>query len=358
MTATRAGYSFEKPKTFKQYILVVANFFASIKEFFAPKTYQLEKDLEALANNLGVKLKLLKPSEQLLLKRFCNVNLGNIIYYSKKIRTESIYRKVYAFLSIILLAGIPLFIFYYTNSMSVNIGDVELINKERNLDSLYSVGGLILALITAILGLHKFLSEIMAKRIFRAHFFQAKMDLMKIVFELEEDHKVSGENGSTNLNLKLIEDLEKGIKTSREIVDNETLNYFKLSTPTTIDLGSILSNSMNTAKSLVSGLQSRNYTDKVAELEKAKKEQEKSEDETRTKEAKLKSQVRKLRILVERQNAIEDKIEDLEEEEGDNTQRIGKLEERLDDLDDKQLLVEGEIEVLTEQLDSTNGRNY
>ena len=160
------------------------------------------KDVEVFKKKLNLK----KDSNlNQLLETFGQVNLRNIHFYEKKIQDEQKQVRKFSILTLSIVAGLPIFIFIYTNYSETIF--------HTDIDDLSATGTVLSALLTSLLGVHQLLSNWTEKKRFRSNFFSAKTALMDILFELEEKYKsFDGEPPSDLAMVELQEDLTEAIK--------------------------------------------------------------------------------------------------------------------------------------------------
>ena len=216
------------------------------------------------------------------------------------------------------------------------------------LQGLEAVGIILSLLLTSLFAVHHVVSQWASKRKFRAHFHQAKMDLMEIHYALEENSKSDFDIGPERFNeAGLIAALTAAAKECRAIVNAETKTYFEMSAEPTVQIGTIFSSSMNTANSLIGAFSSKRYTREVEQLRReVKNTSEKAftaKDSLEDKIVALKSAYRSLASLDKRTLLVDEKLDALEdigleqlsEEEQDNYEKLKVKFDAFDDERDK-----------------------
>ncbi|MEQ9188511.1 MAG: hypothetical protein RLP15_12310, partial [Cryomorphaceae bacterium] len=311
--------------------------------------YNQETSFEDLRDNLNLSNKIGKRHTNLMLA-FCDTNIRNIYYYEKKIKNENNWRDAYSVLSILLVIGIPIAIFVFTDSTAKNIeiGGIQILRSTESM---------IIALSAAVLGFHKVISSWIEKRKFRAQFLQAKVDLMNITYNLVEDHRwidddqVKNDKDHHYVTEELQDALTKGIKDSRSVVDKEAKNYFELSANPAFDLASTLSNATTTAASLFNGLKSKRFEAEMRYLEEEEKEQRTAEKERKKEEAKNELDYhllsRKLIRLSAKEAELNEKYVPLQLKEIKNEQD----KKEIDEIKEQLALLEAEVEPIEEKLE-------
>lgn len=214
-------------------------------------------------------------------------------------------------------------------------------DAKHKLEGLEAVGIILSLLLTSLFAVHHVVSQWASKRKFRAHFHQAKMDLMDIHYGLEQaGQNVFRINKGKYDTLGLTEALHKATDDCRSIVNTETRGYFELSASPVVELGSVFSKSMATANGLVSAFTSKRYSSEVERMRTTVAAQESYQKEMGDALQKLiveeKSLVLKLRKLMERQERFEDELAELDALSSTNDiERRKMLAERLELLEDK-----------------------
>jgi hypothetical protein len=274
------------------------------------KSFEIENDRSTLLKKLNLNCEELDASDNALFTVFCKSNIRNICYYKGKIAKENLYRKLYFWATGLLVLAIPIFIYTFTDS-----------KVSADLGTMLSAASYGIAAITSILGLHKLITSRIEKRKFRSIFHQAKVDLMNILFELEEEHVIVVEDEALSKYDRLVtqelrNDLKSGIKQSRIIVNRETKLFFDLSASPAFDLSAALTSSANTAKSLFSSLQSKRFESQMEWLKEEEKEKRAEEKllkkEVAKSETSLSIAIMKIKRLIDKENRLTEQINSLE----------------------------------------------
>jgi len=307
--------------------------------------YSAETSYREIIENLNLSDHVGKRNQNLI-KALCGTNIRNIFYYREKIKTENLWRNIYAGISVVLVIGIPLFIFhqtYYT---------------EQKLDLLQYKEGFVIALVGSLLGFHKLISSWIEKRKFRSHFHQAKVDLTNIIYTLIEDHQwqddLAEEENSQEFHYvtpELQEALILGIKKSRETVDAETKQFFELSASPAFDISAVLSSSAATAQSLFTSFKSKKFEAEMNYLLEEDKEKRAEEKERKKATAKNEMDIqiisRKLKRLLDKENELNDRIDLIDAIE--KSKRTEHEQKMLDKYLEKLEALEAEMDSLEDQ---------
>ncbi|MFT6499914.1 MAG: hypothetical protein ACJASQ_000021 [Crocinitomicaceae bacterium] len=220
---------------------------------------QLKYDIDVFKSKLSLGANPnLSADDESLIKSFASNNLRNISYYEYRIVEETKLQNRYNRWTVGLAIAIPVLIFSATLAAGYFAKD--------NFNMIDVVTGSVTVLLASTLGAHKLITSWIEKRKYRASFHQAKVDLLNILFELinEYEDKALGQKSFANIghegNLSddFVVALKKSIRLSREVVDTEAQNFFKITGAPSFDLSSTLETSMSSAKNLVKGLKSRN----------------------------------------------------------------------------------------------------
>lgn len=312
-----------------------------------------KEDVALFRKKLGLDKECPRDIDELI-EVFGRTNIRNVWYYKKRIKKETKIRDLYAIITAVIAAGMPIFIFLYTNNV------ISL--SKNNLEGLEAFGSVLAALITSVLGMHQLISSWTEKRQYRALFHQAKVDLMQILFELEERIYVDMINPKGKIDvLQLEAELKNAVRMSREIVSNETRQYFEISSSPVVNLTDIFSSSSSAASELIGNFRSKRYSSKLDELKRAQvKQQERREqyrDELSLARIQRKSAIKKMKRLRSRFSYIEDEIDELELI-GDNEltpiqeKRLLKLQDRKDELEAEIDSLSIEIDTLSDTIDA------
>ena len=239
----------------------------------------IEPNKLAFAERFGVEVDNLPESEKSLIESFLKANIRNIEWYTKRIAREGFYRNVYNALTILLIIAIPLIIFFVT----------KWIAKKEN-GVIIELSGLLTALISSVLALHKLITSWVDKRKFRAHFMRAKVKLKNILYKLEDNFgvdNIQGEGDQLKLKVTLLDEafidaLEVGLTKSREIVDEETLNYFEMQSNPGFDIAGALQSSAAATSGLLSAFKSKKLDVDYALKEQTEEREQKKENQSKS----------------------------------------------------------------------------
>ncbi len=292
--------------------LRIQDTFVLLQKFGIIETIPTEQSEEVLDDTLSK----LEEKQGMLLKNFVRNNIRNISWYQLKIARENKLRWFYAVITAIFVFGVPIVIGYVT----LNADELHYKGAEV-------VGTSLTVLLASVIGVHKLISSWMEKRKYRSHFFQAKTDLQNLLFALEEKMEdlkadadiievpssTTDEKKEVKINFTLTEEMEEElklrIKESRKIVQAETKLFFEMSAVSTFDLGSILSQSGETAKTIFNTFKSNSFDlekKKQAEKNAAQAEEDKRKNRIQA-EIEVKSNALKLKRLTEKEALLLDK---------------------------------------------------
>ncbi|MBI3134540.1 MAG: hypothetical protein HYZ14_07655 [Bacteroidetes bacterium] len=208
----------------------------------APEGDGFESNKKAFLERLGINPAKLSGREQELIHRFCSENLHNINWYTKRIKKETINRNILFAITILLLVGIPTLLFFTSN----NTDDVP-----RS----------ITVLLSSILAIHKFISDLMARRRLRSLFNETAVNLKQILYALHQDFndRATVESGSSMgylggyLTVDFVEAISTATFASRKIVDAETQAFFDMEASPSYDIAGLLRSGSDMAKSILEG---------------------------------------------------------------------------------------------------------
>ena len=194
----------------------------------------------------------LSDGDKKLLNVFGYECIMNIVWYKRHIWKEQFWRVIYFSISLLLLLGIPILIWYIT---------FEYAPKIDNLKSGETIIGVVTILLTSILAIHKFVTAWLEKRKFLSQFYSAFTELKNILFRLENDWKngIAYDISSNKLSEDFKNALNQAITDSRKIVTEETKQYFETLSYPNIDIYSLLSNSSTSAISLINSFKSKKW---------------------------------------------------------------------------------------------------
>ena len=234
----------------------------------------------------------LSDGDKKLLNVFGYECIMNIVWYKRHIWKEQFWRVIYFSISLLLLLGIPILIWYIT---------FEYAPKIDNLKSGETIIGVVTILLTSILAIHKFVTAWLEKRKFLSQFYSAFTELKNILFRLENDWKngIAYDISSNKLSEDFKNALNQAITDSRKIVTEETKQYFETLSYPNIDIYSLLSNSSTSAISLINSFKSKKWN-----LEKLKEEVETSQIDKIKEEQKIKELEIKINIKKEKVAAL------------------------------------------------------
>jgi hypothetical protein len=216
----------------------------AIKDYTFSKNVPLGNEFEfnkrAFLARLGIDPIKLNEREEELIHRFCSENLHNINWYVKRIKKETIQRNILFGIAVLLLVGIPVLLFFTSN---------ETEDVPRS----------VTVLISSILAVHKFISDLMAKRRLRSLFNETMVNLKQILYALHQDFNdratVSTNTGmgykGGYLTPDFVEAITAGTFASRKIVDAETQAFFEMESSPSYDIGSILKSGSDMAKGII-----------------------------------------------------------------------------------------------------------
>jgi len=305
----------------------------------APLGHEFESNKRAFLARLGIDPVNLNEHEEELIHRFCSENLHNINWYVKRIKKETFQRNVLFGITLVLLIGIPTLLFFTSN---------ETEDVPRS----------VTVLIASILAVHKFISDLMAKRRLRSLFNETMVNLKQILYALHQDFNDRA-TVSTNpgkgykggyLTVDFVEAISTGTYASRKIVDAETQAFFEMESTPSYDIGSMLKSGSDMAKSIiesyrgklnvaggVTGGESRSgaYAENVSRIKEHLKALESLGDE----EEKLVTQINLL-AAADKENMSAEAIVEMENALGAN---LAELQEKLKALRAKIAAAESEM---------------
>ncbi len=233
-------------------------------------------------------------------KRVINVfvyeNTMNIIWYKKHIWKEQFWRRLYFSISLVLLLSIPILIWHTTFEYAPG----------KDLDTGETIVGIVTIIMTSILAIHRFVTSWLEKRKFLSQFYLAFTELKNILFRLENNW-VNAKAFDTSTN-KLVKDfktaLNQAITESRNIVTEETKQYFETLSYPNIDIPNLLGDSSKSAVALISSFKSKKWN-----LEKIKKEAAISQAEIEKKKKEIIKLKTEIDIKKEKVTALQAKFD-------------------------------------------------
>lgn len=291
--------------------------------------------------------------EEELVKRFVYENIMNVNWYKKRTKKEKNKRTAYIIGTVVLLLLIPFAIFFITYYLK----DSELASSPQ------VITGFITGVLTSLLGLHNFFSNLIDNRKFLSQFHLTFTKLRNILFTIDGKWNKLGAGlaHGTVVSPIFLDELMAGTKESRQIVADDTIQYFeKLASPA-FDIRSSLSSNAKVAKQLVKDFQ-------AVDLDKRKSEQdverERQINKIHKKEDQMESLEEELQMLQSQLLPISKKIEMAEQELADLEamvpQPIADIQSKQDEIDvyDEEIepiewdlsLVNSKIEVLKASL--------
>lgn len=163
-----------------------------------------------------------------------------------------------------------------TVNLNSNVALAPAGNREEakgTLSGLEAAGIIGSLLLTSLLAMHQLLSQWAGKRKFRAHFHQAKMDLMNVHFQLENNARTSFGSDPEKYDFEgLKHALQVATQECRNVVNGETKKYFEMSATPAVELKSIFSSTMNTANGLLGAFTRKKYSSQLDALRKEVKD--------------------------------------------------------------------------------------
>ena len=211
-----------------------------------PPGNEFDSNKKAFLTRLGIDTTKLNERESELIQRFCSENLYNISWYVKRIKRETINRNILFAITILLLVGIPTLLFFTSNKTD-------------------DVPRSVTVLLSSILAVHKFISDLMAKRRLRSLFNETAVNLKQILYALHQDFNdratVSKNTGlgykSGYLTIDFVEAISAATFASRKIVDAETQAFFEMESTPSYDIGSILKSGSDMARGIIENYRSK-----------------------------------------------------------------------------------------------------
>ncbi|MEO9533665.1 MAG: hypothetical protein ABJG68_01600 [Crocinitomicaceae bacterium] len=270
-------YSFETPR--RNIIWRLSRVGTWIKTLFVSSN-QVKEDIDEFYQRFGIPdKKTLNKKERYALKSFTAKNLYNIYWYTKRIRKEQRKLNRYYAYTLIILLGVPIFIFVSTAKASVNSGMpiLDQLMAENELKDIITI------VVTSLLTLHAFISGWMDQRKIVVEFSKASVELKRIYYQIEALHFDNATGGTIGfvgqaegqqLSDEFLLALQDGTVLSQRIEDEETKKYYELRAQPTFDIRSIWQNSAAGAKTALSLFKSSKF-DPEATKKKALTHQEK-----------------------------------------------------------------------------------
>lgn len=211
-----------------------------------PPGKDFEENKSAFLNRLGIDATKLKTKEKELIHRFCSENLHNISWYTKRIKRETRYQRFFLILTLMLLIGIPVLIFF---------------SSEGTDDLPRSVT----VLISSILAVHKFMSDLISKSRLRSLFNETSVNLKQILYALHQDYnnRATVENQPGKgfqggyLTVEFVNALNSATFASRKIVDAETQAFFEMESSPNYDIAGLLKSGSSMTKDIISSFRNK-----------------------------------------------------------------------------------------------------
>lgn len=222
-TSTEAHYSFQSNKENEHFQTVLNE---QIKTF--KKRLDVPDSIHA--------------GEELLIRNFCYENILNIIWYQKAKKKARARRDLLNVFSFLLLLGLPVFIVL----LAIFFKPYE----SKGYSTALLISSLIGFLVTAIISIHKFISDWVDSSKFLSQFHYAETELKNTLFRLENDWKRQCLTNEENRE-EFKRALEEAIISSRHIVSEETAKFFETLGNPRIDFSSLLKGSSSAAKMAV-----------------------------------------------------------------------------------------------------------
>lgn len=182
-------------------------------------------------------------------EEFVEVVHGNAHWYNEKVASEVRWQRIYLYFSIFLLVSLPILIAWGAPLL----GQLELFpDNNQNV-----VTAQVLAFLTSIIGLQRSFSAWFGRRRVLGRRWRARSALIDIIFELQVKHKStfnppSERRKDSKLSIRgaFIEDLREGIQKAREIVSEETQEFFDTYALPEIDVGKSIINAQGNASKI------------------------------------------------------------------------------------------------------------
>ncbi|MCK4465081.1 MAG: hypothetical protein KAU83_05160 [Bacteroidales bacterium] len=195
---------------------------------------EAQTELAKFANRLDLKESHYTGHKDELLEYVMEHHL-NIDWYEERLKKERNYRYIFTTISLALLLLIPIGILYLTQLPGISGS---------------SVAAQITAVLTGLLAVHRSLSSWFSKRQLMGHFWKASADLKESLYSFEERWRGNAVTENNKLKDDFVKGVYNGIDYARKIVKEEKINFFKLHSLPSIDLGRTLKEATADAKSL------------------------------------------------------------------------------------------------------------
>lgn len=360
--------SVDKLYTFEQSRKNLVHRFIRVKNWlisYFTSTGEAKHNYKVFRRRMGVPaLDKLNDREAYLVDAFNRNNLYNIYWYAKRIRKEQRKLNRYYAYTLVLLLGVPIFIFIATSNAEVDEGSdlYQQLMAENDLTDIITV------VVASLLTLHTFISAWMDQRKIVVEFSKASVALKRIYYQIETMHYgdategtigFEGQASGQQLSDEFIQALHDGIVLSQRVVDEETNRYYELRAQPTFDISSIWKSSAAGAKTALNLFKSSRF--KPEETAAKLKTYEEQEKERTSKIEEHESELQRLELKIKQgrraQERISLKLDELELKPTDQRTPqeqalIQQYEEKFDTLDDENDALEEEYEriVLEKQL--------
>lgn len=352
--STSKLYSFEQSrKNLKHRFIRIKNWIVS---YFA-STGEAKHNYTLFRRRMGIPaLDKLNDKESYLVDAFNRNNLYNIYWYAKRIRKEQRKLNRYYAYTLVLLIGVPIFIYLATANAQVDKGS----DLYKQLMAENELSDIITVVVASLLTLHTFISAWMDQRKIVVEFSKASVSLKRIYYQIETMHFGRATNGMTGfegraenqqLSDAFIQALHDGIVLSQRVVDEETNRYYELRAQPTFDISKIWKSSATGAKSALNLFKSSRFKPEVTAAKLKTFEEQETERTDKIKEHgdELERLTLKIKQGRRAQERISLKLDELElKATKDRTPQeqdlIQKYEEKFNVLDDENDALEEEYE--------------
>ncbi len=311
--------------------------------------HQLSSDMQRFSANLGFNPQTkFSDEEEILLESFYRDNLYNIVWYRRRIKREAKMVNLYSFFTLLILIGVPVFL--YLATMSTWSDELGV----ANLNSAEKIGSGITVLLSSLLALHKFTSSWLDRRIFNAQFHQASTELKEILYDLQGSFFGRAQNGNKSFLSQqkgrvfsddFIAALRSASKLSKAVVSAETKAYFEKRANPSFDIAGIWHSSALAAREAFGNYKSGTW--KIEELREKVQSSERRKQEIAA-ELKQKKQEYQIQLV---------KLERLAKQEELISLQMDELESKLSTLNSSQLskldLLNKRFEKIQEQIEDT-----
>lgn len=319
----------------------------------------------------------LKNKERYIVDGFTRTNLRNIVWYNKHIWKEQRKLNWYYAFTLVLLLGVPVFIYLCT----ANSGSTEGQSLKDQLVGQRELSVIITVVVSSLLSVHAFISAWMDQRKIVVEFSKAKVDLKRIYYGIETKFFGNASGGAIGfegqadghtLSDEFLNELSDATVRSQRIVDLETNRFYELKAQPSFDITAIWKRSAAGAKTALNLFKSSKFDPEKLEKEvltleekatEAKTEIKDKEDYLATTELKLKQNRQKL----EKISMKMDEIEHIQSTNGSLTDKQAELyatyedqfrtlDEATDELEEEYERVVLQAKLLQNELDAIEGR--